>query len=462
MFRQEKVVLIIMSMVYDAIGYCTDEPSMKSLSLMGGLGLVQLIYCIISWIKRGNQFVSPYIIFLFCLYIFSYGQSFLWAFNLESERSLIYFIDISIHDIFSAQVQTIIMLAFFHIGAIHYIQKQRYNSFSHSSSVNYTRRLKQIGWFLFIVSAVPYISETINDMILSMTKGYMALYQGEEKVGINNLSNIIADYFIPSIICLFIAYSNKKTMRTIIVVFLLLNVVAILITGGRTNAVILLAILGILYNYLVKKFTRKWLVIGAIGVFLLLQVLAIVANIRGSGLNAASKKEVKVENNAAVDAVAEMGGTMYCLIKTENLVPSKHSYRYGKSYAYAFTTLIPNLGFWEIHPAKKESNLGDWLTEELRLGYGTGFSMTAEAYANFGYLAFIVFFFWGWFLASIFGKIEISAQTRNYALMAFSLILFWFFLKLPRNCFINLVRPIFFIAIPIYLYCIKDKKIIKK
>ena len=261
MFKQEKVVLIIMSMVYAAIGYCADEPSMKSLSLMGWLGFVQLIYCIISWIKRGNQFVSPYIIFLFCLYIFSYGQSFLWAFDLESERSLIHFIDISIHGIFSAQVQTIIMLAFFHIGAIHYIQKQRYNSLSHNFSVNYTRRLKQVGWFLFIISVVPYISETINDMILSMSKGYMALYQGEEKVGINNLSNVIADYFIPSIICLFIAYSNKKTMRTIIVVFLLLNVVAILITGGRTNAVILLAILGILYNYLFKRFTRKWLVI---------------------------------------------------------------------------------------------------------------------------------------------------------------------------------------------------------
>jgi oligosaccharide repeat unit polymerase len=222
--------------------------------------------------------------------------------------------------------------------------------------------------------------------------------------------------------------------------------------------VILLAILGILYNYLVKRFTRKWLVIGAVGICFLLQVLAIVASFRSSGLNAASKEGVKIENNAAVDAVAEMGGTMFCLIKTENIVPSKQPYRYGKSYVYAFTTLIPNLGFWEIHPAKKESNLGDWLTEELGLGYGTGFSMTAEAYANFGYFGFIAFFFWGWFLANIFGKIEISAQTRNYALMAFSLILFWFFLKLPRNCFINLVRPIFFVAAPIYLYCTKVKR----
>lgn len=458
MFKQEKVVFIILSVVYAVIGYCTYKPTMQSLSLMGWFGLVQFIYCIISWIKRGNQFVSPYIIFLCCLYIFSYGQSFLWAFNIETERSLVYSPDISIHEIFIAQVQTIIMLAFFHIGAIHYIQKQRYDDLNYRVHVNYTNRLKQVGWFLFIISVVPYLSETINDMFLSMTKGYMALYQGEEQIGINNISNVIADYFIPSLICLFIVYSKNKTIRTTIVVFLLFNIIAILVTGGRSNAVILLAILGILYNYLVKRFTRKWLVIGAVGICLLLQVLAIVASFRSSGLNAASKEGVKIENNAAVDAVAEMGGTMFCLIKTENIVPSKQPYRYGKSYVYAFTTLIPNLGFWEIHPAKKESNLGDWLTEELGLGYGTGFSMTAEAYANFGYFGFIAFFFWGWFLANIFGKIEISAQTRNYALMAFSLILFWFFLKLPRNCFINLVRPIFFVAAPIYLYCTKVKR----
>lgn len=210
-------------------------------------------------------------------------------------------------------------------------------------------------------------------------------------------------------------------------------------------------------NYLVKRFTRKWLVVGCFGVFFLLQILSYVASVRTDSGRGASMESVKIENNGAVDAVAEMGGTMFCLIKTMNLVPECQSYRYGRSYMYAFTSIIPNLGFWDIHPAKKEANLSDWLTDSLGLDYGTGFSMCAEAYANFGYLCFLAFIFWGWFLANIFGKIEISAQTQNYALMAFLLILFWFFLTLPRNNFINLIRPFFFIAGPIYLYCTKQK-----
>ena len=443
-----------MSCVYAIVGYTTDYPTMQSLSMMGWFGLVQLIYCIMSWMKRGNQFISPYIIFLLTLYIFSYGQSFLWALGLESERTLVGFRGCTLPEIFEAQVLTLIMLAFFQVGASYY-STNRQTFYNDEISVDDTYSLRRIGWFLFIVSVIPYSMETVQKMIISMTSGYAAIYQGEDKVGLSNWSGIIADYCIPSLICLYISYRKHKTMRRSITLFFVVNIVVILVTGGRTFAVILIALIVILYNYLVKRLTKKWLLVGCIGAFVLLQVLSYVANVRVESGRSASLESMRLENNGSIDAVAEMGGTMFCLIKTRNLVPEKQDYRYGKSYLYAFTSIIPNLGFWDIHPAKKEANLSDWLTDSLGLDYGTGFSMCAEAFANFGYLGFIAFFFWGWFMASILGKIEWSVQTRNYAQMAFLLILFWFFLTLPRNNFINLVRPIFFVAGPIYLYCTK-------
>lgn len=459
MFKQEKMILIFMSVVYVIIGNVTNHPTMQSLSMMGWIGIVQLCYCIISWMKRGNQLVSPYVFFLLALYTFSYGQSFLWALGLESRRTLVGFYGITISEIFHAQVLTVIMLAFFHVGAIYCVTTQKYTEQKKNCSSMTLDKIRQIGWLLLIISAVPYVLETIHSMVLSMTKGYGALYDGEGNIGIANLSNFIAGYFIPALICLFIAYKNNIFVRNVIVGILLLNIVAILITGGRSNAVILLAILIVMYNYLVNKFSRKWLLLGALGVFLLLQILSFVGSVRTEGHRVASLDEIKVEDNAAVDAVAEMGATMFCLVETMDIVPSKEPYRYGKSYVYSFTSLIPNLGFWKIHPAKIESNLGDWLTDALDLGYGTGFSMCAEAYVNFGYFGFVVFFLWGWFLASIFGKIDEYVQIKDYARLAFLLILFWYFLKLPRNSFINLVRPIFFVAGPIYLYCSNKLKI---
>lgn len=456
MFRKEKLVLSILSIVYAIIGSQVDHPTIHTLGTMGWLGIFQLLFCITSWMKRGNQFISPYIFFLGALYVFSFGQSFLWALGLEAERTLIGFYGITIPEIFRAQVLTLIMLAFFHIGATYSLS---HNKQVKCETINYSNysNLRWIGWFLFLVSIVPYMSELVNKLILSMTLGYGALYNVDAAIGVDNWKSLLAEYCIPSVICLFISYKDNAIARNIILCFLLINIFAILLLGGRSNAVILIALLLILYNYLVKRFTKKWIIVGAAGALFLLQVLSFISNVRNEGGRSASIDGLKIENNAAVDAIAEMGGTMFCLIKTQELVPSRYDYRYGKSYAYAITTLIPNLGFWDIHPAKRESNLGNWLTDALGLSYGTGFSMCAEAYANFGGLGFIVFFFWGWFLAGIFGKIDQSIKTQNYALLAFLMILFWFFLKLPRNNFINLIRPIFFIAGPIYLFCTKIK-----
>lgn len=451
-----------MSVVYAVIGYTTVSPTMQTLSLMGWLGIIQLLYSVTCWIKRGNQLISPYVVFLLTLYVFSFGQSFLWAFGAESERTLVGFQGITISDIFKAQVLTLIMLSFFHIGATSYLIKQEKKGSLHNNQIDfksYSNKLKQIGWFLFFISIVPYGKETIKEAIMSVMMGYGALYEGEEAIGLNNLSGVIADYFIPSVICLFIAYKDNVFMRNLFSIVILLNIVIILITGGRSNAVVLIAILVILYHYLIRKFTRKWLVVGVIGGIFLLQILAYVGSTRTEGGRSLSMAEMESGSSAAVDALAEMGGSMFCLIKTMDLIPSKSDYRYGKSYAFAFTTLVPNLGFWSIHPAKKESNLGDWLTETLGLSYGTGFSMCAEAYANFGYLGIIMFYFMGLLFANILGKIEISVTTRNYALLAFLLIMFWYMLKLPRNNFINIVRPFFFVAGPIYLYCKQTKRV---
>ena len=453
--RQDIVILLLLSIFYFVYGESVDTPSMANVVTMGWFCWFQLFVSIYGWTSKGNQLLSPYIIFLIALYVFSNGQSFIWALGFESQRDLIGFHWITISEIFRAQIITSEMLAFFQIGASVYFHRHIQSNYKFQNPiVDTTPYLKQIGWFLFIVSVVPYCFETISDLVVSMTRGYGSIY-GAGEIGLNNLTGFVADYFIPSVICLLIVYRQNVIVRRFLLMIILVNILVILLIGGRSNAVILLALILIIYNYLVRRFTKKWLLVGVFGVFALLQVLAFVAQVRVEGNRNSSKMELRVENNAAVDAVAEMGGTMYCLVKTMELVPSKYDYRYGRSYAYAFTTLIPNIGFWDIHPAKKVSNLGDWLTEELSLGYGTGFSMCAEAYINFGYLAFLVFFVWGYFISSVFSKIEPALKSQDYAKLAFMLILFWFFLKLPRNNFINVIRPIFFIAGPIYLYCTK-------
>lgn len=231
-----------------------------------------------------------------------------------------------------------------------------------------------------------------------------------------------------------------------------------LITGGRSEAVIIGMLLILLYNYTIKKISRKGFVALGIASILALSMLSIIANIRTTKsreLTSYFKQDTK--KNSAFDAVAEMGGTMSCLIWTMNIVPSSENYRYGRSYLFSFTTLIPNLGFWEIHPAKKESNLGDWLTKKMRLSYGSGYSMCAEAYINFGYWGWIIMLFMGYLFGRLFED-RYSDLYKNSLKLIFTLIIFWFCVKLTRNSFIGFVRAFFFYALPLY-YIIKQNSL---
>lgn len=453
-----KIVLIILCVIYIFLYYADFEVNRNTLTIIGWFGLLQLIVSTLSWRNNGKSIISPYYFFLIALYLFSFGQSLLYPFNLVCEKRDLYesyslYYGFSVKDIYLAQIQTLLMLNVFHIAGLKYSTKINYSSGSAISKASgQNNRLKQIGWVLFAISIIPFSYDTIMDMITSMTMGYRALYEAEAKIGIANSAKFIAAYFIPSIICLFIAYRHNKSIRKFLTVIVLGVSIAYLIIGGRSNAVILLGLIVILYQYLVKPFSKKVLLVGFVGAFFFLQILSYIANTRND-VSVNSSSTIELSDNAAVEAISEMGWSQFCLIKSMQFVPSKEDFRYGRSYIFAFTSIIPNLGFWPIHPAKKESNLGDWLTDTLGTTFGTGFSMCAEAWVNFGVFGFLIFYLWGALLGSIFGRIEKVISEEDIALLAFLLVLFWFCLKIPRNAFLNVVRAVFYYAAPIYIVC---------
>ena len=452
MIRFYQILLIGLSVLYNIYFSSSEQASFDDLVLMGWFGLFQFSLCIYSYTKNGYSIFSPYIIFLVCLYLFSFGQSFLYAFRISPERDLIGYMGITSNQIFRAQVDTLTMLAFFHIGALARQKQSRIvNTISPFKHIIQQKRLKQIGWLLLVISIVPYYIELIRNAILSILFGYGTLYEQEVKIGISNIQSILADYYIPSLLCLFIAYKDSKLPKVLIITTFLFSIFVILVTGGRSEAVILIALLLIFINYFIKKIEKRHLFLLFVGGLWFMVLLSAIAHNRNESNRTLSLNPVG-EENAIVDAIAEMGGTMFCLVKTQEIVPKDENYRFGSSYLLSFTTIIPNMGFWDIHPAKKYSDLNEWLTDYLNLSYGSGFSMCAEAYVNFGNLGFLMMFVFGLFTATFFGKFEPAIKVNNYASIAFILIFFWFAIKVPRNSFVGIVRAIFYYALPILWY----------
>ncbi len=448
------LILVVLCFVNSALYNTTINPTHADLTLQGIIGLCQLCISIISWHKRTNNIVSPYVIFLIVLYTFSLGQALMYPIGIITEYDLSRYLDITTRELYKAQHYTLYMLSCFHIGAL--LTKNEPANIQQGEknlNQNENQRIKHVGWILFCISIIPYYNELISNMILSISQGYSSIYGHDVKIGVNNIWGLIGELFIPSIVCLFIAYKNNKTIIIALSCIIATNILAILITGGRTNAVILIALYILLFHYNIRTINKKELILIIAGGVCLLSILSNIRISRDDLYSRALESSPQISTNSAADAVGEMGSSIFCLVKTMEYVPDHEEYRYGRSYLFAFTTLIPNLGFWEIHPARKEANLGDWLTNLLSLNYGTGFSMCAEAYINFGKACWLFMLVFGYVMAKLLGMADMAILRDNAPLFIFSIIIFWFCLSLPRNSFIILVRPIFFYALPIYYLC---------
>ena len=130
-------------------------------------------------------------------------------------------------------------------------------------------------------------------------------------------------------------------------------------------------------------------VLVAAAAFLVGVVFPLVGAIRNTSGKDRSTLEFLTENYVSIDnplvaSISEMGGSMETVAHTLNFVPAERDYEMGVGYAYAVSTLFPNL-FWKIHPAMEHELPSSWLTwlvdpYTASQGGGRGFSFIAEAY----------------------------------------------------------------------------------
>jgi hypothetical protein len=308
-------------------------------------------------------------------------------------------------------------------------------------------------------SSIPYFLTIIQNVLLVIRHGYGALYtKGTVAVGFNAILLNIADYFQPALICLLIAATVKKVMRTQIYILFVAIILITLYIGGRSEAVILIVLL-LLYNhyFVVPLNGLKMLVVILIG-FILLSFLTVVGDIRSEvgrtfGDYMSAFGERITTDNLVIRAICEMGGSMFPLAKTIEIVPDYYPFKWGSTYLYAFSSVIPNLNIWDIHPAMKYANLGDWLQDVLHLGYGPGYSLVAEAYINWGWFGFIFFVLYGLVNGRIFTLVTKKNVFSRPDLFCFIMIILLLTIKTNRNSFLATVRGFFYTGIPIYLLC---------
>lgn len=451
------IILIFASIIYWGNSHSS---SIDNIKLMGGICIFNLLYMYYSWYKCQGSFLNGYIIFVSAFYVFNLGQPMLKVFDVvDTYYDLLdtsHFLQISYASYFRSTYVGIVSIIAMHIGALIALShKNIVNTESVEKSENVRKKIlsiKRVSLLLVIFSFPFWFYETYKLSTFTLAYGY----GGEMytvKTEIPGYVRVLSNYYEPALLCLYFCseYLKKDKLLTLLAIILTV-VVPPLIIGGRSQAVIALSMVAIVY-YLFHKLAVKKILILGVSVYLGLIVLFVVKKTRnsvGNTLETYSELLSSYESSPIFSTISEMGHSMYPLAATMDLVPASEDYRYGTSYLWGLTTLVPNIGFGERHPGVVNANLGEWLMKKEGLQFGPGYSLTAEAYINFGYFGFIFFFIYGYLLAKYCRFINKRYIYEKPFMIIITLVFLWFSIKTVRNSFIGTIRALFYVSIPMY------------
>ncbi len=461
------VLLLMYSILYlNAEG----QPTLESIHLLGYVALVQFVYIILSWYYIEKSMFNAYVVFVIALYAFNLGQPILEAFGLVAEsRDLLRnetSFGISYRMYYAATYIGMLFTLAFHFGAIYSLKKKtiQLSTFAVKDRVTFNYKMEAIwksGIIILIITLPFYFYNIFEKIGVVLIYGYGGLY--DDNVG-NKYITMISSYYTPALIALFFVseYFKRKVnlIRGVIIFTVLLPP---LLLGGRSDAMIIFAVLLIIYM-LYYKLNVKRIVLMGCSLYILLFVFGIIAKTR----NDTNKSQALYVNtikdmntNPVSETLTEMGYSLYPMAHTYDIIPKNIDYKLGESYFYAFSSLIPNIGFWNVHPAKLKADLGDWLMKYNNLGYGPGYSIIAEAYYNFGFCGFFVFLLSGYLYCHLFQYVKREKMFENPFLLIIALIFFWLSIKTVRNSFLATVRNFFYVCLPIYFIMKYQYEIIK-
>jgi hypothetical protein len=413
---------------------------------------LHLVWSLWSWRAVTGRWLDAYTLFFLSLCFFNGGQFLLETFNLNRNGLL--------REAFSVATtnRTILLViaaaAGCHFGGLVQCLRKSCSAdcgqtwtAERCRALFSTHRAKEIGLLFLAVSAPATLFNLLNSVQDVAANGYMALYQREQLIGADNWRNVLSGFFVPGI--LITLAMSRKSPREIRICWgmTLAYTLASLFIGTRGSAVMACVPMALLHHNLVHRIRPVYMIGGAV---LMLSLFSLIAQTRDESLEGRYDMiNALVTDNPLVAVVSEMGGSAATVAHTIELVPRTRDFDYGQGYGYALLTVVPNL-FWDLHPSTQWGKYGDWLVWTVSPGTairggGFGYSVVAEAYANFSVLgAPLVLAILGFAIAGI---VSWARNTQSPFPAAIEAILLSSIIMLPRSESASIVRLIIWFCV---------------
>ncbi len=410
------------------------------------------LWVLFSWRLSAGGLLDPYAMFVVAAALFTGGHLLLEPFGLNADGVLHGHFGKSI--VRDASLYSLTCLLALHAGGLSsLVVAARRPRRSPDRATISSRALRSVAFILIGVAGAPWLMQIATAAEVVRTSGYHALYGRQAAIGLAAAPRVLAGLMVPAVVFLVAGSEKQPRYVRISACLICTHVLSNLWLGYRAMALMPLLAYVYAYHRCVRPIrpTSTLIALGAV-VVLVVPIVSAARNAKGGERLSARTwfSALASPRNPVVATVIEMGNSLDTVAYTMQRIPSVRDYDLGAGYAWALSTVLPNVTGGP-HPADSHA-YSAWITRSAepwraRTGGGLGYSYAAEAYANFGLYGPVALALVGFLFAELllWGRGE-RREAEVAAICAFSAC----FLVYARGESALIVRPLLWYAVGPY------------
>ena len=307
-------------------------------------------------------------------------------------------------------------------------------------------------FFLCITGLVSFLL-----LILKFKAFTIGYYDGVRKfeTRIPSVISLMEYLFMPFAILTLIYSEKAKTDKFVEMMVIIWSLITALL-GDRTSGIagiLIIMIIKMRFKSNEKKVLKKY-IIGILAIITSTFLIVFIKSFR-EGIAFSTVGILSIFS----EVLGELGSSFFPLTLIIRICPKKYSFLYGKSYIYSILSgIIPasidptgTISEWN----SKSIEPLNWISSEYNFTFGTGYSLCAEAYANFGYCGFIALFVVGLIIIKL-----LAIDSNNIFSKYSSTILLFEFFTLPRRNVYYIFNHFFYciIIVSLIIFLLRKNK----
>ncbi len=441
--------LLIILAVYGFISWENPDIIYRWSAAITCIAIILLIIQIATFRLLKIEITDFRIWFIILTFIFMFGRIFLNAFHLDNG---IFWDLMNRHSpliLYHTSIYILCCIQSIFFGFILFEKPKQKTEPIEISSEKINKLMYSTGIILLLFSAPFRLFTDITWIMEAQAVGsYSAVTSS------TGLADDFAFLVVPSII--FIIASGKlqpKTSLKILIAIIGYFVVVMILTGDRRYPMTaILALVLCYFKIFDMKFKVRQIIVWVAGAFLILNLLAVLRDVRHSDLTSlgnfftAYGKDI-LGKSTLTETLSEFGLTFFSVVHIFEYVPSFIPFQYGFSFIASIPSLLP-IG-WLFGDLFSQASLSGQINPMA--GAPVGASLLGDLYGNFGWFTIPIAIIAGLFISKIF-KINNKGSSRMEIAKYYSL--FYILINLVRASFFEVFRPsmmVYFIPLFIML-----------